>query len=149
MARTIDRDRGWKRIRKVLRRIDGAKVEVGWFPDARHETLNTAELASIHEYGGGNVPARPMIRPVSDKNREAYRRVQRELHGRVVDGTLTIEGALATLGTKIEGDLKAWITDGDHVPNAPSTIARKGSSKPLIDTGLMRSQVTHKVTVKR
>lgn len=148
MSRTVDRDRGWRRIRKMLRRIDGSEVEVGWFPDARHEEMNTAELAAIHEYGGGKVPARPMIRPVVDKNTNNYRRLRKLLMDRVIAGNMSEEAALETLGARVESDLKEWITDGDHAPNAPSTIARKGSSKPLIDTGLMRSQVSHKVTLK-
>ena len=32
--------------------------------------------------------------------------------------------------------------------NAPSTIAKKGSSNPLIDTGEMRSKVSHEVKNK-
>ena len=31
--------------------------------------------------------------------------------------------------------------DGDWAPNAPSTIARKGSDAPMIDTGQLRSSI--------
>ena len=30
-------------------------------------------------------------------------------------------------------------------PLAPATIARKGSDKPLVDTGLMRNSITSRV----
>ena len=35
------------------------------------------------------------------------------------------------------------ITEGAWEPNAPSTVAKKKSSKPLIDTGRMRQSVNY------
>lgn len=40
------------------------------------------------------------------------------------------------------------ITDLDTPPNAPATIAKKGSSNPLIDTGHMRTAVTYVIRSK-
>lgn len=44
--------------------------------------------------------------------------------------------------------IKAAILEGDWIPNSPDTIKRKKSSKPLIDTALMRNSVTHVVRPK-
>jgi hypothetical protein len=41
--------------------------------------------------------------------------------------------------------VKVKILDGDFEPNAPSTIAKKGSSHPLIDTGQEKNSVTWEV----
>ena len=40
------------------------------------------------------------------------------------------------------------ILDGGFLPNAPGTIRRKGSSKPLIDTGRMRQSVNYVIRKK-
>lgn len=145
MATTRDRDLGWKRIRRAIKEAEGASVAVGWFPDAQHGELQTAELAAIHEYGGGTVPARPMIRPVVDRGREEYRALARRAWGALLRGEVSVAGALQAIGARVATDLKKWITSGDHLPLAKSTIDRKGSSRPLIDTGAMRDQVEARV----
>lgn len=56
------------------------------------------------------------------------------------------ETALATvlnkLGIVAQGDIQSEITSLRSPPNSAVTIARKGSSNPLIDTGAMRQAVT-------
>lgn len=56
---------------------------------------------------------------------------------------------MARVGVAAEGAIKQYITDLDSPPNKPSTIRRKGSSNPLIDTGNMRASVTSKVARKK
>ena len=147
MARTIDRDKGFMRIRAQLKQAHNIAVTAGWQPDAKHPEFDgpTAMLAAIHEYGGGHVPARPMLRPVFDKNREKYRALQRALWQDVFTGKKNINEALKVLGEVMVEDVKEWIRDGDHLPLAPSTIARKGHDRPLIDTKTMHDQVSSKV----
>lgn len=52
---------------------------------------------------------------------------------------------LSRLGVLAQGDIQMEITALSSPPNTPSTIARKGSSNPLIDTGAMRGAVTWKL----
>ena len=40
------------------------------------------------------------------------------------------------------------ITSGSFAPNAESTIKKKGSSKPLVDTGRMRKSVNYVIQKK-
>lgn len=40
------------------------------------------------------------------------------------------------------------IVNGDFVPNSPETIKRKGSDKPLIDTGRMRQSINYVIQEK-
>lgn len=110
------------------------------------QILQTAAVATSHEFGLG-VPPRPMLRPVHDQNLLRYRALIRNLFGRVVWGSLSIEGALVVIGSRIEADVKRWITSGPHEPLSDVTIQRKGSSRPLIDTGVMRDQVQFKYKV--
>ena len=57
------------------------------------------------------------------------------------------EQILRKAGAFLEGAIKQKITQGDPSwpPLKPETIKRKGSSKPLIDTGKLRASITHKV----
>lgn len=147
MPRTIDKDRGYSRIRAQLKQAHRIRVTAGWQLDARHPNFEgpTAELAAIHEYGGGNVPARPMLRPVFDKNLEKYRRLQRDLWGAVLGGKKNINEALKELGEVMVRDVKEHILIGPHRPLAPSTVARKGHDQPLIETKTLHDQVSSKV----
>lgn len=146
---TRDTDRGFRRILGALRKGAASMVSVGWFPDAEHESIPTAGIAVAHELGvpESNLPARPMIGAVVDQNQTAYREKLRELWGQVVIGKMTVESALTIFGARVEADLKRWITTGPHVPLSPKTIQRKGSSRPLIDTGVMRDQVMNRVVI--
>lgn len=57
------------------------------------------------------------------------------------------EEILKKAGAFLEGAIKETITKGrsEWPPLKPETIKRKGSSKPLIDTGKLRASITHKV----
>lgn len=60
---------------------------------------------------------------------------------RVTDGSISPEKALKQLAAYAEGEVKRAITDGVYEPNKPITIKRKGSDKPLIDTGKLRQAI--------
>ena len=64
---------------------------------------------------------------------------------RVIKRELTPEQLADLLGQKYVGQIQARISAGIPPPLAESTIARKGSSVPLIDTGQLRSAVTYEV----
>lgn len=53
-----------------------------------------------------------------------------------------LQDALKTIGVFAQGAVRSYMTDLQDPPNAPSTIKKKGSSNPLIDTGELRSSIT-------
>lgn len=55
------------------------------------------------------------------------------------------EQSVKKLGQLVEGAIKRKIAQGPFKPNSPSTIRRKKSSRPLIDTGHMRQSIRYKV----
>ena len=59
---------------------------------------------------------------------------------------LKVGVALARLGIQAADDIRSEITSLSLPANSPVTIAIKGSSNPLIDTGEMRAAVTHQVS---
>ena len=116
--------------------------------------LSNAQLMYIHENGSpaNNIPARPVLQ-MGIADEEASGRIQDYLG----------EGSRRALKGDIAGAQQAWekagmvgvnsvlgkFTDGSLAPNAPATIARKGSDTPLIDTGALRQSITYVVRKKK
>lgn len=92
------------------------------------------------------IPARSYIRSTVDTNREQYDKKLNELLGRVVDGNLTSFDALEQLGMLVESDIKRKMTTLRTPPNAASTIRKKKSDNPLIDTGHLRNSIRYVVS---
>lgn len=138
-----DRDLGY---RDILRRLAGARDSatlIGIHEDAGSDL---AVIAAANEYGteDGHIPERSFLRATVDANATVY---GQELDAAVrahIDGDRTLTEGLALLGARVEGDVKQYMTDLQDPPNAPATIARKGSSNPLIDTGRLRAAIRHK-----
>ncbi|RIX97169.1 hypothetical protein D3218_19100 [Aureimonas flava] len=98
---------------------------------------------------GGPVPERPFMRNAMRSNRDKYQRAMAAAARRILRGIMAGENgatlkreALERLGALAQGDIQKEITSLRSPPNSPLTIALKGSSNPLIDTGEMRAAVT-------
>lgn len=130
---------------KLPTRITGPKqVKVG-FPAGKVSTA-VVDRAIWNHYGTSRgIPARPFLLNAIRKNRSEYLRFLKSSGARILRGEMTLETAMRQLGIMAQGDIQQEITDLRTPPNAPSTIAQKGSSNPLIDTGEMRSKVTWQV----
>lgn len=87
------------------------------------------------------IPARSYIRSTVDENEEKYSKTASKLMGKIVDSKMTKEEALALMGQMIEGDIKRKIITVRTPPNAESTIKRKGSDNPLVNTGLLGGSI--------
>lgn len=113
-----------------------------------NDEITNAELAFIHTYGSPvrNIPPRPFIEPaiaqpdVKQKIAEHMRAAALQ----AIDGNI---GAAITemhkAGQRGENAVKDYIGSSNLTPNSEATIRRKGSNAPLIDTGSLRSSVTH------
>ncbi|MFL1558580.1 hypothetical protein [Pseudomonas sp. O11] len=90
-----------------------------------------------------NIPARPWLEPgVASATPEVLLTIQDGMEaGKSMDQILEAVGVVAA------GKVKVYMTDLKTPPNAASTIRKKGSSNPLIDTGAMRQSVTHQVSI--
>lgn len=136
-----DRDMGWNEIKRQLTELDGAVVKVGLQAgDTDKEGTSLAEIGFYNEFGTRTIPARSFIRSTHD-DKNGWRDLTQRLYASVLDLKRPAKQALGLLGTAAQDDIKRKITDLDAPPNAPSTIALKGSSNPLIDTGQMRASI--------
>lgn len=115
-----------------------------------HGNVTNAELLYIHTNGSPshNIPPRPTIEPAVNEP-ETARSIQDQLTAGItmaLAGNLGgAEAAYNRAGMIGASAAQAMFGSSALAPNAPSTIARKGSSAPLIDTGALRAAVTYVV----
>ena len=146
----VSRVRGGKKLRRTIRNAKSAasrgvdKLEVGFFETAKYpEGIPVATVAAWAEFGNDRTPERPFFRQALEA---AVRPARELLRERVDPKTMVVEKSTANaLGELVKGHVQRRITDLRTPPNAPSTIARKGSSNPLIDTSVLRASATYKV----
>lgn len=113
--------------------------------------LTQGQLLQIHEYGtrDGRIPARPIMgESLRRSNVKIVKRARKDVV-KIITANKDGRWVMQRLGLFLEGEVKRTfgteVFMGKRVPNAPETIARKGSSKPLIDTGALRASITSKV----
>ena len=150
------KDLGKARIKKDLRGLNSYAALVGIPSTAPRPVdkktkkplaINMASLALIHERGSAanNIPSRPFMKQTRQRAEGRFARLLRRLYKQVVDGKARPFEGLSKLGMAYEGEMKNTFTTGSFTPNKPATIKRKGSSRPLIDTGHLRQSITSKV----
>lgn len=151
---TVTRDNGLlDRIRSVAKRYT-TKVEIGYLDGAMHKPPITdgkekrpialKDLAAIHEYGLG-VPKRAFIKPSLKKNRIKYLKYAGKQITPIIRGKRSMSAAWQGLGLMAVADIQDYMVTAEFTALAPETIKRKGSSRPLIDTGQMRQSITYRV----
>jgi hypothetical protein len=147
-----DIDRGYRKLMtQALEMAKGMSVTVGIHEaegQKSHGELAVIDVGTINEFGGpnNNPPRRSFIRDWADENRTAHEENLRKIAVAVLYGkTPSMKIAFDRFGLRCVGEVQKRISDGIDPPQAESTIARKGSSTPLIDTGLLRASIAHKV----
>jgi len=134
--------RPWRELLARVRGLDRAHARVGVFEG------EIARIATIHEYGApeAGIVERSWLRETLRRKHAELVALQGKLTRLVIAGRLAPRAAASLLGTWAAGAIKARITsEGDFAPLAPSTIAAKGSSRPLVDTGQLVGSITYVV----
>lgn len=109
-------------------------------------------IAAANEYGaiagnGAVIPSRPFLRlALRSKDVAAFVRATMTTYYK---GGLDLFGALTRIGLFTQGAVRKSIGSNIPPPNAPSTIAKKGSSATLIDTGRLRQSISYEIVDKR
>lgn len=134
-------------MERLLNEIKDKTVMVGYNGTSGTEEDGTsiAYIAAWNEFGTIHIPSRPFMRDtVKNRKDEITKKAQRALWAEFARGG-SAESVLNKIGIITKSALQREIRDGEFVPNAPETIARKGSSKPLIDTGRMRQSIIYEI----
>lgn len=137
----------------LRRRLEAGnhQVRIGFPAGVQHkgdgDSIAMAELAAVHEFGAPSVgiPERPFMRVSLQKNRPAYVALNRQNIKKILQKQMDIRTALGRLGELAKGDMQKEIAQGSFAPLKPSTIRRKGSSRPLVDSGQMRQSIAWEI----
>ena len=129
---------------KKLEELRNVVIEVGFQADktAKDGETTLAEIAYFNHYGtldeSGQVliPARPFMDTLDHRKDELF-----QFSGQALENCGTPREVAESIGSEAKSMIQEAIRNDDWAPNAPSTIKKKGSDKPLIDTGTMRQNV--------
>lgn len=100
--------------------------------------------------GKPGIPERSFLRSTWDQKNRRWQFLTDRQMDKILKGQTTVRKALTVLGLVIQRDFKRKIntTDPAWPENAPLTIEKKGSSKPLIDTGQLINSIHPVVLMK-
>ncbi len=153
-ARVIDRGPGTRPTRKQLANLGKWQILVGVIARNQAES-DLVTYAAANEFGvpgptkngkRWRVPPRSFLRSTVREKRRVYARLMRDAVSRAVGRREEdVEREFGLIGVRAVRDVQLKITQLRIPPNAPSTIRRKGSSNPLIDTGRLRQSITYEL----
>lgn len=131
-----------------LQALSEVSIEVGYHQDQIADDGSTPLAAiaywnhygTVSEDGSVAIPPRPFMDALKNHEPELGAFCQM-----AVQSSPNADGAAKGIGVYAVGMIQTEIVDGKWVPNAPSTIKKKGSDHPLIDTGHMRQSVHYVV----
>jgi hypothetical protein len=139
------KDHGLKDLKRSLRGLDRAIVEVGIHGEAGSDEVLKA---AANELGTDTIPERSFLRSTLNENRARYVAALGRLARKVATGETTMGAGLRLFGEVIQRDVVRKIDAITDPPLAESTVEAKGSDKPLIDTGTMRRNVRYVVRLE-
>lgn len=149
-------------ILKAIKTIDKQSVKVGLLeskggaavPEGSPMTI--AGIGAIHEYGtlyatnaDGEqlIPERRWLRGTFEQYKAELVEMQIKIAKGLLANKVKPEQALKLLGVWAANKVKFYVKGTDNVQPglAESTIAAKGSTRPLVDTGLMINSVNYEI----
>lgn len=134
-----------------LKKLKEMMVRVGYQrgDEVEEESgVDLCDIAAWNEFGTSNAPSRPFMRDSVDNHVEQINTFLKQQLSMLARGETTAENVFNAIGVFQKGLVQKEIVDGQFEPNAPSTIKRKKSDKPLIDTGKMRQSVNYVIKKK-
>ena len=134
------------KLREFARWLSGAQtVRIGFLKGATYPNgTPVALVAAVQEFGAPrrNIPPRPFFRDmIAARKGEWPAAIATLLKSNDFDAKKTLQ----MTGEAVAGQLRKSISDFHGAPLKPATIARKGSSKQLIDSGVMLQSVSYEV----
>lgn len=100
-SRVIDRDRGYKALKRRLLDLGDKEVAVGIPEDATYPNgTPVALVGAVHEFGNAEHKAKAPLRKAFDRGKAEVRLEVRKVARAIVDGRMTEEQALLGLGEK-------------------------------------------------
>ncbi len=140
-------DKKYRKIEKQLLKFMKGWILVGLFEGERHTggIATVAEIGFFNEFGTINTPERSWMRSWFDANKKRIHKMFIKMTNLIKELKINAQTALKRIGEWTVGELKKSIIKLDSPANAFSTISKKGSSNPLIDTGQMLNSIRYEI----
>lgn len=143
-------DRGWKRIKNDLSKLNGSFTKVGIQQSSNTGDRGLSELAGIgavHEFGAPrkSIPARPFMSTAFDENKQKLKILKSNIYDNIVRNRVSVRRGLGILGEFMTTKIKKKITDIKSPPlkNPSKKRSGGGTPNPLVDKGILRGSITH------
>ncbi|MBC6554975.1 hypothetical protein GW721_03045 [Citrobacter braakii] len=135
-----------------IKGLAGVKLTVGIHRGKTNNGVDVALYGAWNNFGTKNamgwelIPERPFMRFASDRIADWMRSNEyRDILRDVALGRITPQQAIARIGAKAVSITRKTIADSAlYKPNSDITIARKGSTKPLIHSGVLIQTVNYR-----
>ena len=143
---TTKLDKLFKNTKYLNKHIVKVGVLDGSYDNKNNKTI--ASIGLIQELGSITlkIPARSFIKePLNDnltKKIKELSNINNKLYRLLLNNPNKLLDVLGLMGKNIIQDS---FIHNDWLPNSPITIQKKKSSKPLIDTGLLRKSIDYEV----
>ena len=158
-SRVIDKDKGWKRLKKTLKSFSDELV-VGIPGKIDFNVPTQGAIGAVHEFGSvdGTIPSRSFLRSTFDKNVGRYNRSLAKHIRRSIERGAPRKQALFMLGERIRKDVLKRIRNGEIVQDisdstkkafVPGTRTRRGDGVALVSTGTMVGSIVAIVRPRR
>ena len=135
-----------KKAASARKRIDKLQSEAKLLvADAAKAPATIAEIGAFHELGTATIPKRSFLFATIAQHDEAIRKRLRAAAKSLFQMDGKTDALASRLGVLVVGLVKKRIASGIAPALKVATVDRKGSSKPLIDTGLLRSSILFRV----
>jgi hypothetical protein len=151
MNKVVRKNRNWQSsLKKKLVSLKAQEVAVGFPANKGLGTpyyeggASVLEVAICNNYGTPNIPARPFMDIASKDIQDWFKSVVSDDVKACNSGRLKANEMYNRWGSVAKGMIQAQIGITPP-PNAPSTIRKKGSATPLIDTGHFRQSVLYAI----
>lgn len=145
MKAISERDLGFAKVVSELKSLSGKEIKIGvQGSDTYEDGTSVLDVAIWNEFGTSRISSRPFVRQTfALYGEEAYQQMAKVVEA--VGIGVDVNTALATVGQWYENRMKETLSTYPWKRNSLETIKRKGSSKPLIDTGQLRNSIRYEV----
>lgn len=148
------RDTKLKKLTAELERFTRMEIQIGYYADGNHETYedgtSVVDVATFHEFGTQNMPQRSFLRGALKENRAVMKSHSKKVVAELVKGKINaktaarrIAHAMAKIVWRKLVTASSWAE-----PLAHATIERKGHARILVDTELLRNELSWRVLEK-
>lgn len=137
-----------RRFDKMLKELGQLEVRIGiQRGEGSEDGVDLVDIAMFNELGTIHIPSRPFLRDSVDANGDKINSFLQSMKKEILRGN-SAEDVLKKIGVFQKGLIQEQIVKGNFVPNSPATIRKKGSDRPLVDTGRMRQSINYVIQQK-